>query len=144
MRQQSIDPIAGVQCPALKTLATDERREHNTAVFKPLGLDHVVLRVSDQARSQRFYVEMLRCTVDHVNERISLIHLRFGDHMIDLVPGSAAPPSAGGVDHVCPSIDCDDLEGVARELRASAMTVECQISAPRRPYGRVPAIRLLA
>src|SRR2546425_3101385 len=111
-------------------------------VFKPLGLDHVVLRVSDQARSQRFYVEMLGCTVDHVNERISLIHLRFGDHMIDLVPGSAAPPSAGGVDHVCLSIDCDDLEGVVRELRARGVTVEGEISDRRGAYGRGPSIYL--
>src|SRR5213594_675988 len=128
--------------PQTKTLAMDERREHNTGVFKPLGLDHVVLRVSDQARSQRFYVEMLGCTVDHVNERISLIHLRFGDHMIDLVPGSAALPSAGGVDHVCLSIDCDDLEGVVRELRARGVTVEGEISDRRGAYGRGPSIYL--
>src|SRR6267142_4950760 len=102
MRRQSIDPIAGVQCPPLKTLATDERREHNTAVFKPLGLDHVVLRVSDQSRSQRFYVEMLGCTVDHVNERISLIHLRFGDQLIDLVPATTGTATdGGGMDHFC-------------------------------------------
>src|SRR6266704_1829123 len=112
MRRQSIDPIAGVQCPALKTLARDECGEHNTAVFKPLGLDHVVLRVSDQARSQRFYVEMLGCTVDHVNERISLIHLRFGDHM----------------------------EGVVGELRARGVTVEGEISDRRGAYGRGPSI----
>src|SRR6266481_3182561 len=118
MRRQSIDPIAGVQCPPLKTLATDERREHNTAVFKPLGLDHVVLRVSDQARAQRFYVEMLGCTLDHVNERISLVQLRFGDHLIDLLPASAATPPGGGLDHVCLSIRCEDLSAVARELRA--------------------------
>src|SRR3989442_15766913 len=86
---------------------------------------------------------MLGCTVDHVNERISLIHLRFGDHMIDLVPGSAALPSAGGVDHVCLSIDCDDLEGVVGELRARGVTVEGEISDRRGAYGRGPAIFIL-
>src|SRR2546428_12134243 len=140
MRQQSIDPIAGVQCPALKTLATDERREHNTAVFKPLGLDHVVLRVSDQARSQRFYVEMLGCTVDHVNERISLIHLRFGDHMIDLLPASADAPAGGGMDHVCLSIDCHDLAGVVEELKARGVTGEGEGRDRRGAYGRGPSI----
>jgi len=138
--RHSNGPRDGFQCPALKTLARDERREHNTAVFKPLGLDHVVLRVSDQARSQRFYVEMLGCTVDHVNERLSLIHLRFGDHMIDLVPASAGTPTAGGVDHVCLSIDCNDLAGVARELKARGVTVEGEVADRRGAYGRGPSI----
>ena len=57
-------------------------------MFTPLGLDHVVFRVKDQAAAQRFYVDVLGCTVDHVNERIPLIHLRFGDHYIDLLPVS--------------------------------------------------------
>ena len=39
--------------------------------FKPLGLDHVVLRVRDQAASTRFYQDVLGCTLDHVNERIA-------------------------------------------------------------------------
>jgi len=108
-------------------------------VFKPLGLDHVVLRVSDQARSQRFYVEMLGCTVDHVNERISLIHLRFGDHMIDLVPGQGGAPS-GGVDHVCLSIDCNDLAGVVQELKARGVTIEGEVTDRRGAYGRGPSI----
>src|ERR687891_152092 len=38
----------------------------DTPMFTPLGLDHVVFRVRDQAVSQRFYVETLGCTVDHV------------------------------------------------------------------------------
>jgi len=126
--------------PPTKPLARDRRREHNTGVFKPLGLDHVVLRVADQARSQRFYVETLGCTVDHVNERISLIHLRFGDHMIDLVPGSGGPPPAGGVDHVCLSIDCNDLEGVVRELKSRGVTIEGEIADRRGAYGRGPSI----
>ena len=35
--------------------------------FEPLGLDHLVLRVRDQAASQRFYIDLLGCTLDHVN-----------------------------------------------------------------------------
>src|SRR5207244_3929221 len=63
-------------------------------MFKPLGIDHVVLRVRDQTLSQKFYVDVLGCTVARVNERLSLIHLRCGDQMIDLVPGSAAAAGA--------------------------------------------------
>ena len=63
--------------------------------FEPLGLDHVVLRVRDQAVSERFYVDVLGCTVDHVNTQISLVQLRFGDALIDLLPADGPPPSEG-------------------------------------------------
>ena len=87
-------------------------------MFTPMGLDHVVFRVRDQAAAQQFYVDVLGCTVDHVNERISLIHLRFGECYIDLLPATPeAPAAAGGVDHVCLSIRCDDLAKVADALR---------------------------
>ena len=64
-------------------------------MFEPLGLDHVVLRVSDQESSRRFYTEILGCRVDHFNERISLLQLRFGEQLIDLLPGK--PSSEGPV-----------------------------------------------
>src|SRR2546423_1467468 len=63
-------------------------------MFTPMGLDHVVFRVRDQAAAQKFYVDVLGCTVDHVNERISLIHLRFGEAYIDLLPATAEAPAA--------------------------------------------------
>jgi catechol 2,3-dioxygenase-like lactoylglutathione lyase family enzyme len=61
-------------------------------MFTPLGLDHVVLRVRDQAASQRFHTEVLGCSVDHVNEKVSLIQLRFGEQ---LTPPWAGNPEAG-------------------------------------------------
>ena len=41
----------------------------------------------DQAASQRFYTGILGCTLDHVNEPIRLVQLRFGANLIDLLPG---------------------------------------------------------
>ena len=32
--------------------------------FAPLRLDHVVLRVQDLARAERFFVEVIGCRVD--------------------------------------------------------------------------------
>ena len=111
-------------------------------MFTPLGLDHVVFRVADPDAARRFYVDVLGCTVDHVNERLSLVHLRFGEHYIDLLPATAAAPAApaGGVDHVCLSIRCDDLAKVADELRRRGVTVEGEIAARRGAYGTGPSL----
>jgi catechol 2,3-dioxygenase-like lactoylglutathione lyase family enzyme len=113
-------------------------------MFTPLGLDHVVFRVRDQAAAQRFYVDVLGCTVDHVNERISLVHLRFGDHYIDLLPATPEAPASvpGGVDHVCLSIRCDDLAKVADELRRRGVTLEGDVVQRRGAYGTGPSIYL--
>jgi catechol 2,3-dioxygenase-like lactoylglutathione lyase family enzyme len=113
-------------------------------MFTPLGLDHVVLRVGDQEKSTRFYVDVLGCTVDHVNERISLVHLRFGEHYIDLLPATAQAPAAtaGGVDHVCLSIRCDDLTKAAEALRRRGVTIDGDIAQRRGAYGTGPSLYL--
>jgi glyoxylase I family protein len=111
-------------------------------MFTPLGLDHVVFRVQDQAASQRFYVDVLGCTLDHVNERISLVHLRFGEHYIDLLPATAEAPAngPGGVDHVCLSIRCDDLAVVASALRGRGVAVQGEVTERRGAYGTGPSL----
>ena len=49
-------------------------------------LDHVVLRVSDLRAMMHFYVDVLGCTVEKVQEKIGLWQLRAGAALIDLVP----------------------------------------------------------
>lgn len=106
--------------------------------WEPLGLDHVVLRVKDQAASARFYTEVLGCTVDHVNEAISLVQLRFGEHLIDLLPSAGDPGS--GLDHVCLSIRCDDLGAVAEDLRARGVSLDGGVAERRGAFGRGPSL----
>jgi extradiol dioxygenase family protein len=113
--------------------------------FTPLGLDHVVLHVRDQAASRAFYVDMLGCTVDRVNERVSLVHLRFGDHFIDLLPVDAKAPADGGrarMDHFCLSIRCDDLKTLADELRRRGVRVEGEVVQRYGAYGDGPSLYL--
>ena len=115
-----------------------------TAPFTPLGFDHVVLRVRDQAATVRFYCDVLGCTVDRVNERISLIHLRFGEQFIDLLPadGEVPPSDRRGMDHVCLSIACDSLEAVAESLRAHGVRLEGDIVKRYGAWGDGPSLYL--
>jgi catechol 2,3-dioxygenase-like lactoylglutathione lyase family enzyme len=111
--------------------------------FKPLGIDHIVLRVRDQAASQRWYTDVLGCTLDHVNERVSLVQLRFGDQLIDLFPagaGAAGPVPGVGMDHYCLSIACDDLAAVKRDLEARGVVVEGDIVDRRGSHGTGPSL----
>jgi glyoxylase I family protein len=110
-------------------------------LFEPLGLDHVVLRVKDQQASRRFYVEVLGCTLDHVNERISLVHLRFGEQLIDLLPGERGE-DAVGMDHVCLSIRCADLGAVRQALLRQGQPVEGDVVERRGAYGTGPSLYL--
>jgi glyoxylase I family protein len=107
-----------------------------------LELDHVVLRVRDQAASQRFYTEVLGLTVDHVNEAIKLIHLRCGRHLIDLLPlGPGEPPApTARMDHVCLAIRCDDLAAAASFLRAHGVEVEGDVVPRRGAFGQGPSL----
>jgi glyoxylase I family protein len=102
----------------------------------------VVLRVRDQAASQRFYTEVLGLTLDHVNEPIRLIQLRAGRHLIDLLPlgaGEAAAPTAR-MDHVCLAIRCDDLAAVAAFLKEAGVEVEGKVVTRRGAFGDGPSL----
>lgn len=108
-------------------------------------MDHVVLRVRDQSASQRFYTDLLGCTLESVNPTFSLVQLRFGQSLIDLLPLAAGVPSPEperGMDHVCLSIRCDDLGTVAAWLRARGVAVEGEVVTRRGAFGAGPSLYL--
>lgn len=105
-------------------------------LFTPKGLDHIVLQVRDQAASQKFYTEFLGCAVARVNPEIKLVQLRFGEHMIDLIPGESGGP---GMEHYCLSIECDDLAALRSWMLDKGVKVESEIIARTGAYGRSPS-----
>jgi glyoxylase I family protein len=90
-------------------------------------IDHVVLRVTDLARMQRFYGEVLGCGEVRRQDDIGLMQLRAGSAMLDLVPvdgklgrmGGAAPGVEGrNVDHVCFRVEPFDAAAIRAHLAA--------------------------
>jgi glyoxylase I family protein len=63
-------------------------------------IDHVVLRVHDLPAMVRFYEQALGFKVERTIERLSLVQMRAGASMLDLVKGER-PQSGGNMDHLC-------------------------------------------
>jgi len=92
--------------------------------FAIQGLDHVVLRVADLERAVRFYCEVLGCREERRVESISLVQLRAGAALIDLVPAEGTPEVAGGnMDHFCLRIDPFDETDLRAHLAAHGVDV---------------------
>jgi glyoxylase I family protein len=76
-------------------------------------IDHVVLRVRDLPAMVKFYEEALGFKVERTLERLSLVQMRAGASMLDLVKGER-PQSGGNMDHLCFRIepfDRSEIEG---------------------------------
>ena len=98
--------------------------------FAIRGLDHVVLRVREMARVERFFCDVLGCTVEKIQADLGLVQLRAGRALIDLVDiegkigreGGAAPAEDGrNMDHFCLRIDPFDADKIVAHLRAHAV-----------------------
>lgn len=95
--------------------------------FAIRGLDHVVLRVADVARAERFYREVIGCSLERRQQRIGLTQLRAGSALIDLVDiegeigrggGAAAGRGGRNMEHFCLRIDPFDADSILRHLSA--------------------------
>ena len=91
--------------------------------FTIIGIDHVVLRASDPAALERFYMEVLGCAFE--KRQGTLAQLRAGHALIDIVPADEAGPahgtsSTGGanLDHLCLRVAPFDAAAIAAHLAA--------------------------
>ncbi len=94
--------------------------------IKPLGLDHVVLRVRDVPRARAWYAAVLGCKVERVLPGLGLTQLRAGASLIDLVdihgPAGKAGGAAAGLkrrnmDHFCVQVAGFSPEKIAAYLK---------------------------
>jgi catechol 2,3-dioxygenase-like lactoylglutathione lyase family enzyme len=98
------------------------------APFSILGIDHVVLRATDPVALERFYVDVLGCTVEKRQEAIALTQLRAGRALIDIIPAAQAGPAAGAqagrganMDHLCLRIEPFDAAAIRKHLAAQGL-----------------------
>jgi glyoxylase I family protein len=82
--------------------------------FTILGLDHVVLRARDMAVMERFYCDVLGCSVERRQPALGLVQLRAGRTLVDLLDVAGPSGRAGGtaagregrnMDHFCLRIE---------------------------------------
>jgi glyoxylase I family protein len=96
-----------------------------TAMFGILGIDHVVLRAEHPAEMERFYVELLGCTVERRQPAIGLTQLRAGRSLVDLIQvpedekwREADRKKASNMDHFCLRIEPFDGPALAAYFAA--------------------------
>jgi len=99
-------------------------------MFGIVHIDHVVLRVVDVRAMMDFYVKVLGCTLEKIQEGPGLYQVRAGTSLIDLVPidgrlgqaGGAAPGKEGrNLDHFCLRVEPFDGEEILRYLRSRGL-----------------------
>ena len=93
-------------------------------------IDHLVLRVVDVRKMLDFYLDVLGCTLDKVQEEIGLYQVRAGSSLIDFVPidgklgemGGAGPGKEGrNLDHFCVRVEPFDAARITAELKAKGV-----------------------
>lgn len=101
-------------------------------MFRIKHIDHIVLRVSDLDAMLKFYLDVLGCTMEKIQEGPGLYQVRAGSSLIDLIPvegklgkqGGAAPGREGrNLDHFCISVEPFDGEAIIDYLKSKG--VDC-------------------
>jgi glyoxylase I family protein len=85
-------------------------------------IDHVVLRVRDLAAMVQFYEQALGFNVERRLERISLVQMRAGASLLDLVAGERAE-GAPNMDHLCFRVASFDRDAIVRQLAPFGISV---------------------
>ena len=82
-----------------------------------LGLDHVVLRVTDLAASIAFYGKVLGARIERELQTPRIVQLRIGDCLLDLVPGRKKREKGLNLDHFAVRVARFDPAALKRRLK---------------------------
>ena len=93
------------------------------------AIDHIVLRTRDPGRLERFYCDVLGCTVEKRQPDFGLTQLRAGNALIDLVDANkqklavpeATLAAARNLEHFCLRLVRFDAEALVAHLRAHGL-----------------------
>jgi glyoxylase I family protein len=95
-------------------------------MFKIRQIDHLVLRVVNLQAMLDFYINVVGCSMEKIQEDQGLYQVRAGNSLIDLIPvdgrlgkvGGKAPGSEGrNLDHFCLRIDPFDADEILQYFR---------------------------
>lgn len=90
--------------------------------FRVERIDHVVLRVRDLAAMVRFYEQALGFKVERRLDRLSLVQMRAGASLLDLIAGERAD-GAPNMDHLCFRIEPFDRDAIVTQLAQFGISV---------------------
>jgi glyoxylase I family protein len=100
--------------------------------FELRAIDHVVLIVDDLERAVKWFAEVVGATEEHSLRQFSMVQLRAGASMIDLVDAAskkgewARPKVDGGrnMDHLCLEIGPITKKEMAAHLKKHQLEIE--------------------
>lgn len=90
-------------------------------MFKIRHIDHLVLRVRNLQPMLDFYIDVVGCTMEKIQESIGLYQLRAGDSLIDLVTGGDSRTEGRNLDHFCLRIEPFDGDEILQYLRSKGV-----------------------
>jgi catechol 2,3-dioxygenase-like lactoylglutathione lyase family enzyme len=100
--------------------------------MKVLGLDHIVINVTDLDESLKFYGEVLALEVLRLDQfrrgQVGFPSLRVSaDTIIDLRPVESASDVGANVDHFCLVVESAKMEALREELMADGVAVHSSV-----------------
>ncbi len=103
----------------LSSTAAPESIPAATPIFRPTGLDHLLLRVTDPEKSAVFYAKIFGPVTQRANNRT---WFQCGKSRIGLIAADQDHPT--GVDHFCVSADKFDYAAVTKKLEEAGAKVQ--------------------
>lgn len=103
----------------LPSRAAPESIHAGTPIFRPTGLDHLLLRVTDPEKSALFYAKIFGPVTQRANNRT---WFQCGKSRIGLIAADADHPT--GVDHFCVAADRFDYDAVTKTLEQAGAKVQ--------------------